>query len=466
MKKILAMAFAVILACGIFAGCGGNADNSNKTDDSKFNITVAISNSESEVELFKIWKKAYEEKHSDVNIVYETFAEGDTPTETFIANKRSSRLSLPMMTWVSDTEAAYLATEANFVDLRKFYEADSSTDYTNYYSSMLNLASYTNEFKPTTAYSGSYSSDKSDDESYGIWFAPRDYNKVTIAINKAIFTELGVAVPADDDTWNWEKLAFTVQTLAEKIVKGGANTSRLRAIRLTLFWEPVYSTILTELEGNCVVGETGGKVTSTLDSAENVAVYKKLYNDIIKRDKAIDTDDNFSKNLTAMTVISRPKILDYVNKVEELDFLSFPAKKIGAGCSGYAIIADDAEKTQTIGGVTKTNEELCWDFIKFIISEEGQNLGGKSGGIQPVLKSLETNGEWTKAIDANLNHAAFAAGDELELNWYSQVTARNRTAVKTTVRDFFVQLEKATSESVIESNAQAYKNNMNTVLNK
>ena len=465
MKKFLALFFVIVMTCGIFAGCGGSND-SNKTDSSKFNITVAISNSESEVELFKIWKDAYEEKHPDVNIAYETFTEGDTPTETFITNKRSSRMSLPMMTWVSDTEAAYLATEANFVDLRKFYEADSSTDYTNYYASMLNLASYTNEFKPTTSYSGSYESDKSDDESYGIWFAPRDYNKVTIAINKAVFKELGVEVPADDDTWNWEKLVSTVQTLAGKIVNGGSNTSRLRAIRLTLFWEPVYSTILTELDGKCVVGETNGKVTSMLDCDANIAVYKKLYNDIISVNKAIDTDDNFSKNLTAMTVISRPKILDYVNKVEELDFLSFPAEKIGAGCSGYAIIADDAEKTQTINGVTRTNEELCWDFIKFIISEEGQNLGGESGGIQPILKSLEKDGEWTKAINTNLNHAAFAAGDELELNWYSNVTARNRTAVKTTVKDFFVQLEKATSESVIESTAQAYKNNMNTALNK
>lgn len=466
LKKVFALLLGVTLSGAVMAsmvGCGNKNDNSLPAD--KFNITIAIPDTESESEMMKIWKNAYEKKNPDVNVKYTTFS-GES-TEDYINRTASAdRSRLPMMVWVSDSEAEYLSSINNFTDLRKFYESDSSTDYTKFYASMLNIASYSGEFKPTTSYTGAYQGDKSDDEEYGIWFAPRDYNKIAIVINKDIFNELGVTIPADDDTWNWEKLVETVQSLSQKIAEGGISASSMRAIRLCLFWEPVYTTLFKTFGGEGVLAENNGEVTSVLDGGKNKEMYYKLYNEFVKIDKALDKEDSFARNLTAMSVISRPKILDYVGRVDNFDFLSFPTESVGAGCSGYAIIADHAEETQTIGGQTKKNEDLCWDFIKFIISEEGQELGGETGFIQPILKSLAENGAWTKAINASLNHAAFTKGKELALDLYTSIEARKRTGVRNQVKSFFTQVTKAKSTSDIDNECRSYKNNIISLLNR
>ena len=89
---------------------------------------------------------------------------------------------------------------------------------------------------------------------------------------------------------------------------------------------------------------------------------------------------------------------------------------------------------------TKTNKELAWDFIQFILSEEGQNLGGKEGFIQPILKSLKDNGDWKQAIDPAMNHAAWFGGEELRLTTYNSFAASMRTALRTQMSAFFVNL--------------------------
>ena len=464
MKKIVSVILGIVLTCSVgaaFAGCTGK--NTLPTD--KFNITIAIPDKESEVEIMEIWKEAYEEENPEVNISYTTFA-GDSTEEYINRTATADRNSLPMMVWVSDSEAEYLSSINNFIDLRKFYEADSTTDYTQFYSSMLNVASYSGEFRPTTSYTGTYPGEKSDSEDYGIWFAPRDYNKIAIIINKDIFDELGVLVPVDDETWTWDKLAQTVQELSSKIAAGGLTTASMSAIRLCLFWEPVYTTIFKNFGGDGVLAENNGAVTCVLDSDKNKEIYYDLFNDFVNHEKALDREDTFSQNLTAMAVISRPSVLDYVGRVSNFDFLSFPMDSVGAGCSGYAIIADHAEETQTVGEETRVNQDICWDFIRFIISEEGQELGGETGFIQPIRQSLTENGAWTQAIDPELNHAAFTHGDELSLDLYTLIEPRKRTGIRSQVRSFFTQVERADSTSDIDTECRSYKNNIINLLNR
>ncbi|MCD8286067.1 MAG: hypothetical protein LUD50_02425, partial [Clostridia bacterium] len=174
-----------------------------------------------------------------------------------------------------------------------------------------------------------------------------------------------------------------------------------------------------------------------------------LYDNLFYSKEAIDRTGNFNNGTVFMDVVSRPVAYTYSLTMREdgqpyIDFLPFPAEDIGAGCSGYGILNVHADETQEVDGVTKTVKDLCWDFIKFVISEEGQETTGAVGFTQPILKSLEENGAWRTAISANLNHSAWVAGNELRLNSFDIFDASVRTTLRGYVSNFMSNLEDQT----------------------
>ena len=103
-----------------------------------------------------------------------------------------------------------------------------------------------------------------------------------------------------------------------------------------------------------------------------------------------------------MRVCSRPLVLGYGNAFREawgetsLQAIRLPVETIASGNSGYAISRVWEGKGVEVNGVYKSYTDLSWDFLKFIITEEGQEVAGATGLNIPVLKSLysaETNGE-------------------------------------------------------------------------
>jgi len=231
--------------------------------------------------------------------------------------------------------------------------------------------------------------------------------------------------------------------LNTQIKSMGPSYASYRAIRMNMTWEAVYTTFIEALGGDGLIVD--GEIN--LNSEKNKAAYDYLWENFFDEANKFDINDNFSKGTTYLTVVSRPLVLSYVPYLRDknsgtvmMDFIPFPAQKVAAGTSGYGITKKHAEGTQTANGVTKTNKEIAWDFIKFIISEEGQNLGGKEGFIQPILKSLKDSGEWKQAIDPAMNHAAWFNGEELRLTTYNSFAASMRTALRTQMSAFFVNL--------------------------
>ncbi len=81
--------------------------------------------------------------------------------------------------------------------------------------------------------------------------------------------------------------------------------------------------------------------------------------------------------------------------------------------------------------------DLCWDFIKFIISKKGQNVAGREGYIQPVLKELAETGDWLDSYDGKIDNKAFETGKELRLDTYCFAEPDMRNDLRTAVSDFF-----------------------------
>ena len=154
-----------------------------------------------------------------------------------------------------------------------------------------------------------------------------------------------------------------------------------------------------------------------------------------------------------MKVVSRPIVVTYAAAFKRmygstsLESIQIPAEKIAAGCSGYAINRYYDDKSVTVGDVTKNYTDMCWDFIKYIITKDGQEVASATGSNIPVLKSLHDAGsaaKWKNVEGLNtMNHEAWIAGGELKQDWYTVYKSDYRYALSTKFRDFFLNYIKS-----------------------
>lgn len=437
-KRILSaiLGIAMIVSC---VGCGGGNDSTVDTDPDyetdKFNVTVACQVEEGETIVMAALEKAYEAANPDVNIIVKDFGGYNLVTD-YITAYASTPEQLPMVIWMDDTYFAEPAEGGYFLDLREYYEASEETSYDLYYDSMLHAAAYNGEYKPLS---------EDDSPEYGLYFAPRDYNKPTIVYNKKLMADLGVTIPDTSNGWSMDEFYDFLHTVNDAIhEKAGENRSYrgYRVIRLFSSWQPVWTTLFENLGTDGIINGT----ELNLNSAKNTEILDELYNEIYgygvdeSKNYMIDTEDNFNTGTTCMTVVSRPIVVGQANQLgaDSIDFLPFPGEKVAVGCSGYGITTVHADEEQTVNGETKKVADLAWDFIKFIISEEGQQAAGETGLSIPVLKSLLEDGSWTEwNAEQNLNHAAFLSGEDLKMTTLNHLEPYKRIKAREMINGFF-----------------------------
>ena len=503
MKKISYVFMGALMAASVCAFSGCNEEVSNNVEMDYYEIKIACQSEESEQEVMKELIAAYQEKYSNVVINLESFTGKDF--EVFMNQVAQDPNNSPHIIWTSDTYHA--RWEQYFTDLRPYYERDAETDYSLYYSSMLDTASINGYFKPTKNYTGEFRSDELDSSDgledymhhsqYGLYFAPRDYNKPTILCNTALFEMLdeqyeeyymaseGVSeMPAEYVSTtarlnaivggeNWDDLTdlFTFsKAAAEKIqyileYAGNLGAKGQKVVKqwqyktvldLKLGWEPSYTTILNALGVENIINSDG-----TLNLEANTEALEQLHGYMYAEDNLYysDVDDtNFKNGETFMRVVSRPVVLGYSNNLNKvyadyyqehgrtpLQAIRIPVQEIAGGCSGYAINSIYEGKGITVNGVYKSYADICWDFIKFIITEEGQEIAGATGSNIPVLKSLysaETNGgetpAWRKVEGLeSMDQDAWLAGEELKQDWFNVYKANYRIKFRSTIETFF-----------------------------
>ena len=454
-KHVLAGALLLGSTIGLLSGCGGN----NKWVDGKYNISISARSDAAEQEMLNIWKKAYEAKNPNVNVIIEKWG-GHENAEEYVRAYSMMRDKLTNMTYVTDDYVSVLATKHNFVDLRPYFEADlAETDYSFFYESMLNTTSYSGDFRPTTNYKGDFVRHDADgnvlendnDREYGVYFSPREYNMPAIVCNKDAFAKIGIEIPSKEN-WDFDAFVNLLQRISNKInelIASGNNwANQYRGIELNQTWEPIYTTLMKHFDSDGLfIKNSKGETVSNLGSEKNREIYKKLIEAFGQNNfnKAVDQDFtgvNFLAGNILMATASYPEVGNFIKSStsKNISFLPFPTDYVGAGCGGYGILTDKAEEVQTVNGVSKKTVDLCWDFIKFTISEEGQNVAGKDGYIQPFRKSLATTGEWLNSIDPSLDHSAFACKKELSLNVYNFAEPVDRQTLRTGINKLFTEI--------------------------
>ena len=506
MKRSTALMMGALMSLSCLAACGGNSGG-GVTQSDYYTITVACQTEMGEEEVLKVLKKRYEELYQDRKIEIKTFSgEG---FEQYMLGIASEQSSSPNIIWTADTY--HSQWDQYFVDLRPYYEASTETDYSLYYETMLDTAATHGYFKPTKNYTnplGAFNreldanSDGKEDyknqSEYGLYYAPRDYNKPAILCNTHLFDELdsdyetvyktvnGVTeMPADYKPTrvrlaeivagtDWDELNdlfVFAKLIASRMIYMANNVTADRtlgrkwtqraALNLFLEWEPTHTTILNDLGIDMIKDDGALELAAYQDKFE--ALHTAMFPNETAEDEQIaglmmttNGGVQFSSGNLFMSVCSRPVVLGYRNTFYGtygdtcLETIQFPVKEIAAGNSGYAISNIWEGKGVKVNGEYKSYTELSWDFIKFIITEEGQEVAGETGLNIPVLKKLysaETNGgvqpAWrTVESLGDMDHEAWIAGGELSQDTYNIFKADKRMAMRTVTRTFFTNLQK------------------------
>lgn len=507
MKKIIALMMGSLMAVGCFAACKGGDDKVINADH--YTITVACQTEMGEEEVLRVLKTRYEALYPDRKIEIKTFSgEG---FEQYMLGIAEDQNSSPNIIWTADTY--HSQWDQYFVDLRPYYEASAETDYSLYYETMLDAASTNGYFKPTKNYTnplGAFSREldansdgkenyKNQSE-FGLYYAPRDYNKPAILCNTHLFDELDgnyetaykavnsvQEMPADYTSTrarlaeivagtDWDELndlfAFS-KLIASRMVYVMNNADKTSdrnmgrtwmnraALNLFLDWEPTYTTILNDL-GVDMIKDDGSLELSAYE-AKLEALHSAMFPSANAEEEQIagvmmttNGGIQFSSGNLFMSVCSRPVVLGYRNTFQGtykeacLETIQFPVQEIAAGNSGYAISNIWEGQGISVNGEYKSYTDLSWDFIKFIISEEGQEVAGETGLNIPVLKKLysaETNGGKTPAWRAveslgSMSHDAWVAGGELRQDTYNIFKAEKRNAIRSVTKTFFANMQR------------------------
>lgn len=419
MKKIIAVLLFLVFAFSLI-GCSSPFDDDSlgeETVEGKVTIRVGIRNEANEKAMMTALKREFEKQNELINIRYVNI-QSDYHSGMSAYIKKPS--DMPDIIWTAGDYYSPYSSQGIFIDLSDYYASDPTTDVSNFVSSVMDLTHY----GPNGV----------DD---GIYFAPRDYNKPITIINTDIFAAAHIEVPSAEE-WDYDtfldicdQLRVAMDTNQDQESQQIGLNSLSYPVEANLHWQPVYYPVMKHFNADMINEnpELTDEDAIIVNSAENIAAYNQIYDDMVKTryttNPADGDSNNFVQSRAAMVFEVRPNVPAAVAQKINVDFLPFPFDYDGAGCSGYAITNQARERTTVLDGNNelgnvnnKNNEELAWEFIKFMLSEEGQEIMGETGVIVPVRESLWTKegASWSNYVSAELHHEAFISGEDKDIN--------------------------------------------------
>ncbi len=426
MKKFFGILLAVAM-CFAMTACTNPFEEEPEEQDGKVVIEVGVLGSTTEQEIFRKYKNGFQEKYPNVIVQLEAIP-GDYATGM---NNYVQNSSFPDVVFAPGDQHAAYSSNGYFVDLRTYDEADDTFSFDDIYPELIETTHY----------------DSTDE---GIWFMPRDYNKVVTFVNKTMLA----LVPGENgqmyagygsfealkEAWDLETFYEVCAAVTKKVEENAADPSSVPqeeklaglirgtvAVDARYNWYPAYEPILRHYGGSMISLDKAGdgetpdyNAMLSVDSDETMQAYRSFYENLakpgyVKQTLASSGAAAFPNSQAAMWFTTRPSWgeVNSANATFEVDFLPFPFDYVGVGCTGYAIttLAETrvSEYAETKEGTNEkmTNADYGWLFLKYIASEDGQNAIGETGMGVPSLMSMKDKGTWLEYGSADINHEAF-----------------------------------------------------------
>lgn len=421
MKKILSFALTLLLALGVATGCGAPTGNSgskpsevNLHPDANVTATlrVAVENYTAEKKIISEIGEILTAKYPNVTVKIETISGGiSSQYATWFRNK-----NVPDILVNNSFDMFTLSDKGLLSDLTPYLDAEaadpeSTFDINDYYESYIKMGQA-----------------NFDGEQYMI---PRSADRVVCHYNKAIFKAAGVDMSLVRNGWTWDDFMTVCATL-RKYYDSQDSMKAYTLVDPYFTWEAVYNPIFESY--GVEYYDENGEVALESDATENALKFIKSIIDNKYASRPSVEQAGMAGNKGCMLFHSQAASLmatelsvyypDAEKVSDYYDVVTMPVipgrEKIGCGAAGYSVY-DGSE-----------NKDLAWQFLKILLSKEGQNIMADSGSnYVPVRKDMAdyTNPEnhWGKGYE-DLNLSAYTyncgAGDDPDWNCYTTYIAR------------------------------------------
>lgn len=421
MKKILSFALTLLLALGVATGCGAPTGNSgskpsevNLHPDENVTATlrVAVENYTAEKKIISEIGEILTAKYPNVTVKIETISGGiSSQYATWFRNK-----NVPDILVNNSFDMFTLSDKGLLSDLTPYLDAEaadpeSTFDINDYYESYIKMGQA-----------------NFDGEQYMI---PRSADRVVCHYNKAIFKAAGVDMSLVRNGWTWDDFMTVCATL-RKYYDSQDSMKAYTLVDPYFTWEAVYNPIF-ESYGVEYYDENGEVALESAATENALKFIKSIIDDKYASRPSVE-QAGMAGNKGCMLFHSQAASLmatelsvyypDAEKVSDYYDVVTMPVipghEKIGCGAAGYSVY-DGSE-----------NKDLAWQFLKILLSKEGQNIMADSGSnYVPVRKDMAdyTNPEnhWGKGYE-DLNLSAYTyncgAGDDPDWNCYTTYIAR------------------------------------------
>lgn len=421
MKKILSFALTLLLALGVATGCGAPTGNSgskpsevNLHPDENVTATlrVAVENYTAEKKIISEIGEILTAKYPNVTVKIETISGGiSSQYATWFRNK-----NVPDILVNNSFDMFTLSDKGLLSDLTPYLDAEaadpeSTFDINDYYESYIKMGQA-----------------NFDGEQYMI---PRSADRVVCHYNKAIFKAAGVDMSLVRNGWTWDDFMTVCATL-RKYYDSQDSMKAYTLVDPYFTWEAVYNPIFESY--GVEYYDENDEVALESAATENALKFIKSIIDNKYASRPSVEQAGMAGNKGCMLFHSQAASLmatelsvyypDAEKVSDYYDVVTMPVipghEKIGCGAAGYSVY-DGSE-----------NKDLAWQFLRILLSKEGQNIMADSGSnYVPVRKDMAdyTNPEnhWGKGYE-DLNLSAYTyncgAGDDPDWNCYTSYIAR------------------------------------------
>lgn len=211
---------------------------------------------------------------------------------------------------------------------------------------------------------------------------PHNFSTLVLYYNRDHFDAEGIPYP--DSTWTWDSLLQAARRLTKtdrdgKITRYGCMMN----IVLPTVIAQNGGRILNETCDSCVIAspESEGGVRFVVDLADRYHVSWSILA------QNLQWDDMFAGGRLSMIANGRWAAAWYMRSMASgsIDVAPLPPGKFRRGAAVVHMMAISAQST-------KQNE--AWEFLKFLVSEEGQRMINRDGANIPALRSVVESDEF------------------------------------------------------------------------
>lgn len=460
MKKFLCTVLILIMAMLLFAGCQPNIIEKppeefdvnidvDRNTEATLRILVPSTDGGQEEMYIKALEPGFKEMFPNVTIEYDRRAISDDKYVESISSAIASG-EVPDLFYANTVFYYYLVSQNCIISLEPYYAAEADRYNTTGGQEGLNLdADYYTSFFDMSKYEGNR------------YVVPRSMDSVVTYYNTEFLQAAGISlsderlVSTEENPFTWDDLVSLCKDVNDFIVSEEgrqAGYGSAYALQADFDWEAVFNALM-ESYGSQAFDENGNVAIDSPQTTEMANMLRDLCNYNGGRIVRSNTSgSSFTNGMTAFHFSSQgPSRMGLNEEIKEsFNAVPFPLigenPKIGCGFAGWGISSTSDDTTR----------DIAWQFLKYMISREGQMALINAGLATPSIRiDLAEEKQWSKGyedlnLDAWLQWEEYKVSSKFFVNQDPSATFDILSALQTFMRNLVDPTLTGTSVKSVE----------------